>query len=146
MESSWTKPIAEVPKSKNQKGEWENSRAEAEQLQLHSSKPTTQTTKQKKTNTHTTSPKPTKLQEKKRGGEPRSCEQTHPSSEEFLTYFSKPKNHILKLNQQSSSPITIITLLGVTKHQKHKKDQIKIQMFLMGIAKQKCMGISSISS
>jgi hypothetical protein len=44
----------------------------------------------KKTHTNTTSPKPTKLQEKKRG-EPRSCKQTHPSSEEFLTYFSNPK-------------------------------------------------------
>jgi len=91
--------------------------APAPLFQTHN--PNNQTKKNKHTHNF---PKTHKTPRKKKGGgEPRSCEQTHPSSEEFLTYFSKPKNHILKLNQQSSSPITIITLLGVTQNTTNSK-------------------------
>jgi hypothetical protein len=47
--------------------------------------------KKKKTNTHTQLPQNPQNSKKKKRGEPRSCEQTHPSSEGVPHLLLKPK-------------------------------------------------------
>jgi hypothetical protein len=145
MESSGTKPIAEVPKLRNQKGEWENSRAEADQLQFHSSKPTTQTTKQKK-HTQTQLPQNPQNSKKKKGG----------SQEAVSKLIQALRSSSLTSQTQKPYPeaeSTIINfthhhhqLLGChTKHQKHKRIKSKSKCSSWELLN-KSVGIPSISS
>jgi hypothetical protein len=171
MEISGTKPIAEVPKSRNQKDEWKHSWTKPieevpsqgirkvngktqEQNQSSSSstlpKPTTQTSNQKKkkqTHTHNF-PKTHKTPRKKKGGSQEAVSKLIQALRGFLTYFSNPKNHTYPEAAESTIIITHHHhkfSWVFTKHHKHKRIKSKSKCSSWELLN-KSVGISSISS